>query len=73
MCIRDRIMGDTYKEEITVINRWETRHDIYRLVNKGAGPDELQILDCGKWRPESSCYIHGVLCHRISSLANTEA
>lgn len=56
-------------EQLVVIDSWISGDDNYRLVNKGAGPDELQIyLGDGKWKPESPQYVHSTLCNRISQL-----
>jgi hypothetical protein len=65
--------GDTFMERITVIDEWDNSHERFRLINKGAGPDELQVRDGlsgdSAWRRESSQYVHGVLCNRIAILA----
>ena len=63
-------MNSQHTESITVKDEWESNGDKYRLVNKGAGPMELQILDGQDWRAESSCYVHGILCDRIISYAD---
>ncbi len=61
--------GETFVVNLTVIDEWEVGGDNYRLVNLGAGPDQLQILDNGVWREESVCYQWPVLTHRIKDLA----
>ena len=63
------MMCEGFIEKITVLDEWETSSDQYRLVNKGAGPDELQIMDDGAWRPESRCYVHSTLTSRIKKLS----
>lgn len=51
---------------------WMNGCDEYRLVDKGAGPLELQVRNPlssdNEWKPESSCYTHSVLCFRIIEL-----
>jgi len=69
-------MQETFAQRITVKDEWESGGQRYRLVNLGAGPDELQTINPltndTDWRPETRCYVHGVLCSRIASLASTE-
>ena len=59
---------DAFIESITVIDDWESGKERFRLINKGAGPDELQIFDNGKWRKESRCYEWGIVSSRIKQL-----
>jgi hypothetical protein len=66
-------MNDTFKENITVIDQWKAQNDMYRLVDNGAGPMELQIQQGGLWRPEGECYVHSALCQRIRFLSNAES
>lgn len=65
--------GETFVENLRVYDEWESGGERFRLVNHGAGPDELQVRGMGVddkgWRPETSCYVHGVLCARIRRLA----
>lgn len=62
-------MSDTFTPKIELIDIWYTGSDNYRLINKGAGPDELQILSSDyEWVPESLHFVHGVLCNRIKEL-----
>ena len=64
-------MCDTFERIITIIDEWESGGDKFRLVNLGAGPDRLQILDNGKWKEESNCFKWGVLTNRIKMLKNS--
>lgn len=61
-------MNETFIESFKVTSEWKSGGDNYRLVDKGAGPKELQILTGDTWREESRCYIHSTLCNRIESL-----
>ena len=59
---------DTFTEEITVLDEWKTKTEKFRLVNKGMGPDELQVFKNYKWVPETECYVHSILTRRIKEL-----
>ena len=65
-------MCDAFVENIKVLDSWTTDggNKAYRLVDKGAGPNMLQIIDgdATEWRDESSYYVHGMLCQRILHL-----
>lgn len=63
-------MSDSFTERIKVISEWVVKDgEQFRLVDKGAGPRELQHADAGEmFHPERECYVHGVLCHRIEQL-----
>ncbi len=60
--------GDTFEEVITVLSEWNTTNDKFRLVNVGAGPDQLQVMEDGKWVEEKSYYRWGVLTSRVKVL-----
>jgi hypothetical protein len=66
------VCGETFTQNLTIIDEWESGGQPMRLVNLGAGPDQLQTInkDIGDtdWRPERSCYVHGVLCGRVKEL-----
>ncbi len=64
--------GDSFKVDLSIIDEWESGNDKYRLVNLGAGPAQLQILDGGNWREESVCYRWSTLTHRIDQLRNSQ-
>jgi len=70
-------MADGFVKKVTVFDEWEHGGQPMRLVNLGAGPDELQTInkDIGDtdWRPETRCYVHGVLCSRIRELSTLSA
>ena len=66
-------MNGTFVEKIKVTDQWESGGENFRLVDRGAGPRELQIERDRRWVAESPQYVHGVLCARIEFLANTEA
>lgn len=55
-----------FEKTTTVLDEWTSEGESFRLVDLGAGPQELQIEKSGKWVPEQSFYIHGILCHRIA-------
>lgn len=57
-----------YAMDVSIVDEWASGGDRFRLVNLGAGPDELQLLRDGMWVPESPQYVHGVLCARICQL-----
>jgi hypothetical protein len=59
---------DGHKENITIIDQWIGGCDYYRLVNKGAGPGELQTVRHNEWVVEDPHFTHSVLCSRIQSL-----
>lgn len=61
-------MSDMYVEKLTTIDTWSAGGEAFRLVNTGAGPMELQVKRKDSSIPESNCYTHGVLCHRIKTL-----
>jgi len=64
---------DGYKKEMKVADLWVSKGcGIYRLVDNGAGPLELQVQYGDEWKRERECYIHAILCDRIVSLANVE-
>ena len=66
-------MNGTFVEKIKVTDQWGSGGEKFRLVDRGAGPSELQIERDGRWVAESPQYIHGVLCARIEFLANAGA
>jgi len=70
-------MSETFERKITVLGEWEAGGQPYRLVNLGAGPDELQTINPlvgdEDWRPETSCYVHGILTSRIAQLEQENA
>ena len=59
----------TFYVSPVVLDEWENWGDKFRLVDQGAGPDELQIMQDGAWRPEKPCYVHAILTQRIRALA----
>lgn len=61
-------MSDSFNKDTVVLDAWTAAGDNYRLVNHGAGPDELLIKRHTGWSSESRCYIHSTLCNRIKSL-----
>ena len=66
------MMNSGFVEKIEVTDEWESCGEQFRLVDRGAGPRELQIKRDRRWVAESPQYIHGVLCSRIESLANAK-
>ena len=63
---------DGYEKNVKVIDQWVDRETgIYRLIDSGAGPIELQVMELNEWKKERRCYTHAVLCERIISLVNT--
>ena len=58
----------TFSPNLTVIDEWKAGGDKYRLVNLGAGPDQIQIQDDSGWREESQCYQWSTVTHRIAEL-----
>ena len=61
--------GDTFVEKITVLDEWDSGSESFRLVDKGAGPYELQVKKDVGWVAETRCYVHSLLTHRITSQA----
>jgi hypothetical protein len=62
--------GETFEVNLKIHDAWRTQNDYYRLVNLGAGPDQLQVEnEDGTWRAESTQYVHGVRCARIREQA----
>lgn len=61
-------MCDSFIEKIKIIDSWECSNEKFRLVNLGAGPNQLQIFKQGKWVRESVCYEWGVLIDRVKQL-----
>jgi hypothetical protein len=57
-----------FEEDLQIINSWESGSDKYRLVNLGAGPNQLQIFENGKWREESVQYRWSAMSNRIKHL-----
>ena len=68
-------MADGFVKKNIVLDEWETKGELFRLVDVGAGPIELQTLNPfipgDKWKPELRHYIHAVLCARIIELSNS--
>jgi len=62
-------MSDTFIEKISVLDEWSISDEDFRLVDKGAGPNELQVMRNGVWKSEKSFYTHSVLTHRIKELS----
>jgi len=60
--------GSGYSEKEEVLDEWRSGNDAYRLINDGAGPMKLQVFEAGRWQPESSNYVHGMLTNRIVQL-----
>lgn len=62
-----------YEKQMKVADLWVSKGSgIYRLVDNGAGPLELQVKNGDEWERERECYIHAILCDRIVSLANSQ-
>ena len=57
-----------HTQRLTVVSEWKDGDEIYRLVDVGAGPNQLQVYRDGLWIAERPCYIHGVLCARIAAM-----
>jgi hypothetical protein len=75
--------GDSFVENITIIDEWIVGQDKYRLVNLGAGPDRLQIFQTyydrdkliykQSWRDERDWYSTAVLTRRVKELKSENA
>jgi hypothetical protein len=65
-------MNGGFVETLKVTDEWMSGGETFRLVDRGAGPRELQIERGGSWVAESPQYVHGVLCARIEFLANRQ-
>lgn len=66
---------DNFTEKLTIISQWNAGGELFRLVNLGAGPDQLQIKVNGEWKEESNQFKWGSSTNRIKSLeknANTK-
>ena len=61
-------MAEGFIEKITVKDKWVSGNEEFRLVDRSAGPWQLQIKKNGKWVPESDQYVHSLLCSRIEQL-----
>lgn len=66
-------MADGFIEKIIVLDEWQSGSESFRLINKGAGPVELQILKDGEWVAESTCYTWGVITHRLLELKENKS
>ncbi len=55
----------TFIENLEILDEWEVPHEKYRLVNLGAGPDQVQEFVDGEWKKVSSCYQWGIVTRRI--------
>ena len=67
-------MSATFEEKIEVVDQWKVESgDEFRLVNYGAGPDRLEIRGGRLFKPESSPYVHAILCQRIRDLLTLTA
>ena len=66
--------GETFEVNLVVIDSWKSSLEHYRLVNLGAGPDQLQVSNDGKdWREESEHFKWGVMTSRIADLIENNA
>ena len=66
-------MADGFTEKITVLDEFDAGGESFRLVNKGAGPDELQVKKDGEWVAETDHYVHGLLTRRVKELSELKA
>jgi hypothetical protein len=65
-------VGETFEEDLKVITEWESGGEKFRLINLGAGPDQLQVMNIGadEWKRERGHYEWGVLTHHIKKLSD---
>lgn len=70
-------MNGTGSGTITIMDEWEVQGEAFRLVDKSAGPIELQVAvaneDYTDWQPEREHFVHGVLCARVIELSRSHA
>ena len=65
----DDTVGETFEINLTVLDEWEVSGGKkYRLVDLGAGPDQLQEFVDNDWKQVSHCYQWGIVTHRITDL-----
>jgi len=58
-------LGTSFSESTTIKDQWESGGEQFRLIDIGAGPLLLQVMDNGEWRAERPHYALGVLCDRL--------
>ncbi len=64
--------GEGFVVELKVVDKWRGGTDMYRLVDLGCGPMQLQIFNGKEWVEESEQYRWSTLTSRINELRNSQ-
>ena len=64
-------IGETFIERLEILDEWQVGNEKYRLVNLGAGPDQIQEFIVGEWKEMSPCYRWSTVTQRIVQLKNS--